>query len=532
MRLFHCLMVCCVAAIAPALAVQAPTAYDPPASAKALEDSLHALAADDVAAYLSFLEARSVFSDYAGHNLEMLKRRDAAKDSMVGQGMTINLDSADLFGAPVRDGNYWVYLGSITSVDALALRVQVDLSNLSQDEELYIIDPTGPRAHGPYTAADQVESGRWLPTIDGDTAVLMVRSTSDRWPDLNVIMLSHFYVGFADAAAGILKNALPCNNPMACETNAQLNAVASGVGLMVIPNAFGDSGLCSGTLINNPDTAAFEPYFITANHCVSTNSSAQQMDIIWDSREDKCSGGQAPSLASLPRSNVTNLLKTTATFDLTLLKLDTVPSGIYGRAYTGYDTRAIKIGEDITGIHHPDADPMKISYGTVRDPSYFSGYQKQILVHWDDGVTEPGSSGSCLLVSDGGKYYLVGVLSGGSEHQCANTQNNVDWYGALRNFYPEISAWLAGTNPPAVDVPVTPSDCPAEFTFKDDAETLEALRSFRDKGLDATAPGQALTETYYAASPALRNWVEASPMFRVVFRTAALPFAQLGRWLR
>ncbi|MCL4215471.1 MAG: trypsin-like peptidase domain-containing protein [Candidatus Hydrogenedentes bacterium] len=532
MRFFRCLAVCCIVANAPVWAVQAPSAYDPPVTAKASRESVNALPAEDVAVYLELLEARSVFSDYAGQNFDLRKHRDAAKDSMIGQGLTINLDSVDLFGAPTWDGNNWVYLGSVTSVDALALRIQVDLSALSADEELYIIDPTGPRAHGPYTAADQLESGRWLPTIDGDTAVLMVRSASELWPRLNVVMLSHFYVGFADAAAGILKDSLACNNPMACETNGALNAIASGVGLMVIPNVLGDSGVCTGTLINNPDTPAFEPYFITANHCVGTDSRARQMDIIWDFREDKCFNGQAPGLASLPRSNVTNLLKTTSTFDLTLLKLDMVPSGIYGRSYAGYDTRAIKVGEDITGIHHPDADPMKISYGTVRNPSYFSGYQKQILVHWDDGVTEPGSSGSCLLVSDGGKYYLVGVLSSGTEHQCGNTQNNVDWYGALRNFYPDISGWLAGTNPPPADDPVTTSDCPADFTFKDDDETLNALRSFRDKGLDATAPGQALTKTYYAAAPALRSWVEESPMFRVVFRTAALPFAQLGRWLR
>lgn len=41
-----------------------------------------------------------------------------------------------------------------------------------------------------------------------------------------------------------------------------------------------------------------------------------------------------------------------------------------------------------------------------------SPYEKQTKAGWDQGVTEPGSSGSCLLFADG-SYRLAGMVIAG-----------------------------------------------------------------------------------------------------------------------
>ena len=92
-----------------------------------------------------------------------------------------------------------------------------------------------------------------------------------------------------------------CNINIACESNAKLMQIASGVGVMVIPSTFGDQGLCSSTLMNNPDTEINEPYLMTANHCIESQEEAVNVDIIWDYRATACDTNDPPEWADFVR---------------------------------------------------------------------------------------------------------------------------------------------------------------------------------------------------------------------------------------
>ena len=491
-------------------------------SKAALEESLHPLPQTLVETYLEQIGQSHVFNEYEGQNGQLKSLAADHKQYLVGSGFPVDMDSEALFGEGFSDGPLTVYTAAISSVDAESLRFLVDLSELAEGEDAWVIDTSGSRAFGPYASDDASEDGRWLPTTVGESAVLMVRTAGDTVPQVRLLGISHFFERFDDAL-----KALSCNNNIACESNATIQSVSSGVGVMVIPQGTYDQALCTGSLINNSDTAELEPYFITSWHCVPDYADADEVDIVWDYRATGCTTNDPPTLASLPRSVGEVVLTTSDTYDLTLMRLVSVPSGSFGRTYIGWETRDPTVDEDIVTIHYPGGTHMRISYGTVIGIDEASnGFYKQTNVHWDDGVTEGGSSGSPLLLADAG-YRITGTLSNGPTHSCSDLSGNVDWYTSFRDFYSQAEGWLTGDNPPDPDDTNTPL-CAAATAFKDNPEVLEKLRAFRDEGLMKTEWGQPLVEIYYAAAPYVSSWLDWSPKANEAFRIATAPFAYLG----
>ena len=86
--------------------------------------------------------------------------------------------------------------------------------------------------------------------------------------------------------------------------------------------------------------------------------------------------------------------------------------------------------DSVVGIHHPEGDIKKISfaYNQCYDSSYTDSYTALCwnIKHWDNGVTEPGSSGSPLY----NKYHqFVGQLFGGPSFCGCNDTDKNDYYG-------------------------------------------------------------------------------------------------------
>lgn len=501
--------------------ISAPGAYQEPIPQKALQNAWNTpIAQHDVARYLGVPARTTEFTMFAGLN-EALKNRPSFENKMlqIAEGFAVELSGAELFGPPLAEEDRYAHRAIISSMDAHALRLQTDLSQLGTDAELFVIDPVLPRAFGPYTAADAHEDGYWLPTTEGEWAMVLIRTRSDAPPSVRLTTIAHFYRGFDE----FLKQ-LACNINIACEDNPAVLDIASGVGMLVVPGTFGDQGLCTSTLINNPDTPENEPYVLTANHCVPGGVSANNVDVIWDFRATSCGVNNPPALSSLPRSSGALVLTTNGDLDMTLMELDGVPGGIYGRFYAGWTTRPVSAGEAITGIHHPRASHMRISYGDILASNVSGGgYRNQIEVLWSEGVTEPGSSGLGLLLDSDG-YLIIGTLSYGPLHSCGPSAFNTDRFAAFRFFFPQAQGFLTGTEKPDPDDPGR-RPCPAEVAFKDQPEVLGQLRFFRDAGLAQTPLGKRFIELYYRLAPTLSKHLERSPESAAAFR--GLVFALL-----
>jgi hypothetical protein len=112
------------------------------------------------------------------------------------------------------------------------------------------------------------------------------------------------------------------------------------------------------------------------------------------------------------------------------------------------------VASSITGIHHPQGGPQKISFGSIRAyancnssgtdsftcSNAGSTSSTFYAISWSSGVTEQGSSGSPIFLDNG--HYLLGQLYGGNG-TCDSP--GTDWYGRFDVSYNNgnFGQWLS-----------------------------------------------------------------------------------------
>ena len=200
--------------------------------------------------------------------------------------------------------------------------------------------------------------------------------------------------------------------------------------------------VCSGTLMNDDGVPGFLPYFLTAHHCVATQSVAETMEAHWFFQFATCRSTNL-DYRSTRTSGGANLLATSQEQDSTLLRLKgSLPRGL---AYSGWSPNYLGSDRFVYGIHHPGGHEKKyvagITGGAIdfqpcadpQNPTSDTCYdvEKAIPINVTDGATEGGSSGSGLFMDE----YLVGVLSGGVG--CSDAT-----YGRFSDFFPYVRQWL------------------------------------------------------------------------------------------
>ena len=178
---------------------------------------------------------------------------------------------------------------------------------------------------------------------------------------------------------------MECENDVACQPDWANEA--TGVAMIeFVEGQF--SYQCTGALLNDSDPATFINYFLTAHHCIGSQSAASTIDFSWFYQNDTCGGGTLSGQYTTT-SGGADLLATSATSDFAFLRLRRdPPDGVF---YLGWSTATPTFAETLTGIHHPQGEPKKISFGRLVPP--LTDFWD---VQWFYGVTEEGSSGSPL----------------------------------------------------------------------------------------------------------------------------------------
>jgi len=329
------------------------------------------------------------------------------------------------------------WTAEIDSPGALGVRVHFARALLPPGVSLVVYDADEPsEAYGPFTAAGPAGTGEfWGPTVFGDRVAVEVRVAADAVGTPLVVVadaVQHIYAPRTAApapagASGGPKSAGSCEIDVQCSSAYGSNA-AHGVARISFVSGGGTYD-CSGALLNDNDPTTTTPWFLTANHCVSTEAEANSVQFYWDYYASSC-GGFAPSLQSVPQSYGATLVATSSTTDVTLLKITgSVPSG---RTLLAWTSATSYLGASVVGLHHPVGDVMKISAGSLTAlQTYFYD-----LV-WSNGITEPGSSGSPLFDSS---QQVIGQLWGGSS-SCSNL-SGTDIYGRLDQSYPLLKPYI------------------------------------------------------------------------------------------
>ena len=290
---------------------------------------------------------------------------------------------------------------------------------------------------GPHTAADRTPGGEfWSAIVPGDDAVLelFVPANAPFEPELRIGWVNHDYLGFGSGDPS--KQGL-CNNDVICPEGDPWRAEIRAVGVYTLNGAW----TCTGTLLNSHDPAR-PPLFLTANHCAITTANDGTMVLYWNFESPTCGQLGGGSLAQ--SQNGCLLLAKNATSDFCLVRLEETPDAAFNVYYAGWDAREETRPSRAVGIHHPNCDEKAISFTEsalsvttyLADPTPGDGTHWRVIM-WDDGTTEPGSSGSGIWDED---RRIVGQLHGGGA-SCEDPTAS-DWYGRLSR------SWSGGGTAP------------------------------------------------------------------------------------
>lgn len=297
---------------------------------------------------------------------------------------------------------------------------------------------------------DQAARTYWSPDFGGEQTVMEIEVPAGAQVSgvqLAVPRLSHFTHSAAQMETLVEAKAGSgsCNIDAMCQPDYL--SQARSVARMRFTHEDGKGYYCTGTLLNDAQSSG-TPYFLTANHCINTQAQASSLMTDWFYRSSACNSGTAGSgVQSLTRG--ATLLYATASTDTSFLSLnEAVPDGVvYAGSFFG---GAAAAGSELVGLHHPEGDLEKISFGVLQGLGLCSsdtcgGSSDSgatfLEVKWSQGTTEGGSSGSAVFYGIGGQRYVTGQLYGGSA-SCSNP-NGSDFYGRFDLPYKEkLKEWL------------------------------------------------------------------------------------------
>ncbi|QWR78325.1 trypsin-like serine peptidase [Candidatus Magnetomonas plexicatena] len=284
----------------------------------------------------------------------------------------------------------------------------------------------GPMADN--SSKDKVD-GFWGPPVAGE--VLFIEVVGDG-ADTSELIIDKISYGFINPlSTGTNSSELSCNVDVNCSSSTAAN-YKNAVALIYFEKSDGGY-LCSGAMI--ADTAASNTnWFLTANHCISTDTVANTLVAYFGYRTSSCNGS-APSISNasyVEGSDYIAGISASSGTDFTLLKLhESPPSGTY---YLGWTTN--DIGETVDGIHYPKGSYERISEGSVYSTSIsWSGINNAgfVTINFTSGIVENGSSGSPLMLKSSGK--IVGQLYGSDTSNSCSSSTRLAIYGRFAHSY-------------------------------------------------------------------------------------------------
>jgi hypothetical protein len=287
----------------------------------------------------------------------------------------------------------------------------------------------------PFDSNDHQPTGElWTPIVRGQDIVCEVYAKTAH---INLVQLDMIHIGsgyrFFGAGATALSNfdgSGSCNIDVTCPQGVGWEGEISASAAI----STGGSIFCSGSMINNTAQDG-RNFFLTAYHCGVNSGAASSLVCYWNYDAVTCGSNSAPlnqfTTGSTWRAGY-------STSDFTLVELNSTPNSSWGVQYAGW-SYATGNATSAVAIHHPSGDSKKISFENqaTQTTSYGSNSQNSNANHvrvvdWDQGTTEPGSSGSPLFDQN---HRIIGQLHGGGA-ACGN--NSSDWYGRLR------TSWTGG----------------------------------------------------------------------------------------
>lgn len=351
----------------------------------------------------------------AAPDVSLLKSEDIALRED-GQKTLRYAESIAVSVSPATDGRWEVLADGrrlwrmeVEGPGATDLNVGFTDFELPFGAKLWLISTEADYYEGPYTHEDNAEHGElWVPVVPGSRAILELQLPAQTKSEPRLVM-THVGYGYKDVFS---MNGLPkqgsCNNDVICPEGDPWRDQIQSVAVY----SLGGSLFCTGQMVMDADST-FRPFFLTAYHCGLTAANAPSLTVYWNFESPTCGALSGGSLSDNQTGAVFRTRRQDV--DMCLVELDEFPDPLSEVFYTGWD-RSGDVPQGSVGIHHPNTDEKSISFND--DPLTTSGSciasstnTHWFVDNWEDGTTEPGSSGSGLWDPD--SKLLVGFLSGG-----------------------------------------------------------------------------------------------------------------------
>jgi len=352
------------------------------------------------------------------------------------------------YGAVRKVGGDMIWTTAVRSYGATGIRLHLTGVDLPEGVELAIYNDRGEAFA--YTGRGPSGDGDfWTHTVTGGVAYLQLTGADVRGASFAIEELG--YLGdtwVVGAGTGVAKAF--CDYNASCVVNAGCGVASAArdatdavahMQYVKRPYVY----VCSGGLIAN-DAGA--PYFLTANHCISSDRVASTLEAYFF-YEIACNASCPTqwSKPATPRTLGSSVVATNKTGDFTLLRLSQAAPA--GTTMLGWDSNPVAFtnGVDLYRISHPSAAPQAYSTHTVSTSAgTCTSWPRGSWIYSKDtyGATEGGSSGSPVVNGNGD---VVGQLSGACgtnlNDVCDEVRNStVD--GAFASYYSQISSYLGG----------------------------------------------------------------------------------------
>lgn len=345
-------------------------------------------------------------------------------------------------------------------------------------------------------AGDQNDAARlwWTPDAGGDEATLEIELPAGvpaSAVQIAVPQVSHFFADLSLPTEDEFALQTKINESQQCNIDASCHdgyaALRNAVARMIYTSG-GKTYVCTGTLLNDSSSSS-TPYFISANHCISSQTEASSLQTDWFYRSSSC-GSRALSTSTVKRQGGATLLYAAAATDTSFMRLNDTPPA--GAVFAAWDANVHPASSSVVALHHPQGDMLKISFGSITGQSTCNSVSSTQFscsgtsgnfyrVSWSQGLTEGGSSGSPIFRGTA----VVGTLYGGSS-SCTSAS---DYYGRFDVAYAAaLKNWLAAGNGTGTPAPTAPA--PTAPTTPASSALLQWLNQIQ--GLQPVQPGSTL----------------------------------------
>ena len=369
-------------------------------------------------------------------DLDALAAEDAVTDQYkeapwrFGVELAVDYD-LDNSGTWTLEKDRWIWRFGIVCPGATGIGLNLGAFDLPSGAILYVWDAEREHFLGGFTEANEKPWGSLaLGLLDADHVVIEYQEPLAVHGEgtVQIDQIVHGYrsllqhaedVSEAEAAGmGPFGTSGACNINVNCPAGNDWQVAKRSVAL--ITN--GGFAVCTGALVNNTAEDG-TPYFLSANHCLGNPNT---WVYYFNHESSTCSGSTGPTNQSVSGGT---LLVNSGASDVALIQLSSTPPASYNVEYAGWDASG-STPTSAVGIHHPSGDVKKICF--ENNSPYFStagGAQVWWINQWEDGVTEPGSSGSPLFDQN---QRIIGQLYGGAA-ACSGSVNNgaYDYYGRM-----------------------------------------------------------------------------------------------------